>query len=294
MLRLRLVRALLGILIAGSCSAKLIAQASGSPAFEVASVRLNRSDAPAYSLFPLGPGDAYVAGNLFSATNQPLIVYLRFAYKLGQSDLTGLPGWVYNDRFDIEARAAGNPAKDEMRLMMRSLLADRFKVTTRMAQQTRPVFNLVLANARRTGPQLLPHPGGGDCPPAADGLRLPSIPCGSIGQISASTPDKGRIGGRAVSIGRLAAILMNPFTGVDRPVLDRTGLAGTFDLSIEWSLARDSAQPPDTTQRPASQPDDAGPGFREALQKQLGLKLVSATAPVDVLVIDRIQHPDEN
>ena len=81
---------------------------------------------------------------------------------------------------------------------------------------------------------------------------------------------------------------MNPFTGVDRPVFDRTGLTGTFDLSLQWSLAPDPAQAPD------SQPADIGPTFLEALQEQLGLKLKSATGLVDVLVIDRIEHPSEN
>jgi uncharacterized protein (TIGR03435 family) len=81
---------------------------------------------------------------------------------------------------------------------------------------------------------------------------------------------------------------MNPFTGVDRPVLDRTGLTGSFDFSLEWSLAPDPAQPPD------SQPADTGPTFLEALQEQLGLKLKSARGPVDVLVIDHVEHPTEN
>lgn len=81
-------------------------------AFDVASVKPNLSDAPSGSRFPLGPGDAYASGNLFSAANQPLIVYLRFAFKLGQSDLMGLPAWVYSDRFDVVARAEGTPTKD--------------------------------------------------------------------------------------------------------------------------------------------------------------------------------------
>jgi uncharacterized protein (TIGR03435 family) len=81
---------------------------------------------------------------------------------------------------------------------------------------------------------------------------------------------------------------MNPFTGVDRPVLDRTGLTGTFDFSLEWSLAPDPAQPV------GPQPEDAGPTFLEALQEQLGLKLKSAKGPVDVLVIDHVEHPTEN
>src|SRR5579862_93682 len=105
------------------------AQSPTAPAFEVASVKPNNSNSPPESLFPLGPGDGFAAtGGLFSATSQPLIAYLRFAYRLGQGDLLSLPTWVYNDRFDIEGRAQGTPTKDRMRLMMRSLLAERFKV----------------------------------------------------------------------------------------------------------------------------------------------------------------------
>jgi uncharacterized protein (TIGR03435 family) len=73
-------------------------------AFDVVSVKPNTSIARESSRFPLGPGDGYLAGGLFSATNQPLIAYLRFAFKLGQGDLLGLPGWIYNERFDIAAR----------------------------------------------------------------------------------------------------------------------------------------------------------------------------------------------
>ena len=232
-------------------------------AFDVASVKPNTSNDPANSRFPLGPGDGYVPnGGLFAATNQPLIVYLRFAYKLGQSDLLGLPAWVYSDQFDIEARAQGNPTKDQTRLMMQSLLADRFKLTGHSERRTKPVFNLMLSKAGATGPQLRSHAADDSCvtvsmpqapgaaPPAersapssTSGVQLPPIPCGSIGPVPASAPGWGRLAGRAVTIARLAGFLTNPFTGVDRPVLDRTGLDGAFDFSLEWSLAPDSAQP---------------------------------------------------
>jgi hypothetical protein len=139
------------VALAGRAAGVLAAQTPASPAFEVASVKPNRSDAPASSRFPLGPGDAHVPGRLFLATNQPLIVYLRFAHKCGQSDLLGLPAWVSNDRFDIEARAEGNPTKDQMRLMMQSLLVDRFKLVTHTERQTKPAFNLVLAKAGKPG-----------------------------------------------------------------------------------------------------------------------------------------------
>jgi uncharacterized protein (TIGR03435 family) len=122
-------------------------------AFDVASVKPNTSNAPAHSRFPLGPGDGYVSnGGLFAATNQPLIVYLRFAFKLGQSDLPDLPAWVYNDRFDIEARAQGNPTKDQTRLMMQSLVADRFNLTRHTERRTKPVFNLMLSKVPASAP----------------------------------------------------------------------------------------------------------------------------------------------
>lgn len=91
-----------------------------------------------------------------------------------------------------------------------------------------------------------------------------------------------------MTIGRIAGFLTNPYTGVDRPVFDRTGLVGTFDFSLEWSLEPDSNQPP------GIQLKDTGPTFLEALQEQLGFKLKSTTGPFDVLVIDHVEHPLPN
>jgi uncharacterized protein (TIGR03435 family) len=285
--------------------AALRAQAPDDRTFEVASVRSNKSNAQPTSRFPLGPGDAYDPGNFFSATNQPLIVYLRFAFKLPQDALPDLPNWVSDERFDISARAPGTPTKDEMRRMMRSLLADRFKLKTHSETRSRPAFSLVLARPGQIGPQLKANTNDGGCdgtpteqtsaalpsrptePSAKSGLQLPPIPCGTLGQISASGPGKGRIGGRKVSIVRIAKFLKNPFTGVDRDVLDRSGLTGTFDFSLEWSLERDDTGAPDLAAV-------SGPGFLEALQTQLGFKLVATTAPTDILVIDHLERPDEN
>ena len=267
-------------------------------AFDVASVKPNKSNDAANSIFPMGPGDAYVpSGGLFAAANQPLIAYLRFAYKLGQGDLLGLPAWVYDDRFDIEARAQGNPTKDQMRLMMQSLLADRFKVAVHTGTKQGPIYVLLLSKSNKTGPQL--RPDAEPCsaaprmqsstPSSISGTQLPPIPCDSIGPFPARAPGRGRLVGRHVTLGRLAAFLKNPYTEVDRPVLDRTGLTGFFDFDIEWSLTTtDSAQPQD------SQLQDTGPTFLQALKEQLGLKLEPQTGPVDVLVIDHVEQPSEN
>src|SRR4051794_40651613 len=144
------------IVVVGLSSSVLFAQPQAS--FDVASVKSNRTEAPATTLFPLGPGDAYAAnGGRFRATNQPLITYLRFAYRLGQGGLLDLPKWVYNERFDIEARADGEPTKNQMRSMMRSLLKDRFQLVVHTEQQTQKIFDVELAKAGRTGPQLRAH-----------------------------------------------------------------------------------------------------------------------------------------
>jgi uncharacterized protein (TIGR03435 family) len=280
--------------------------AGGKRAFDIASVKPNRSSDSAASNFPLGPGDAFVPnGGLFAASNQPLVVYLTFAYKLRESDLLGLPAWANNERFDVEARTEGKPSKDQMRLMMQSLLAGRFKLATHTATKQGPVFALILSKSGRTGPQLqrnakpcsptnapqapvalrTPTP---SAPSSTSGLQLPPFPCGNIGPLPASAPDRGRLGGRGVTLERIAAFLKNPYTGLDRPVLDRTGLTGTFDFSLEWSLA------PDPTQPPNSQSEDNGPTLLEALQDQLGLKLKSRTGPVEILVIDHIEEPSPN
>lgn len=276
-------------------------------AFDVASIKPNASSAPASSLFPLGPGDAYVRnGGLFSATNQPLIAYVRFALKAGPEEIPGLPAWAYTERFDIEARTPGSPTKDQMRQMMMALLRERFSLMTHTEIQMKPAFNLVVLKAGHTGPQLQAHaetsgscaaelpaqPGGfvnvRPAPPTArSGPQLPEFPCGSVGPIAASSPERSRIGGRAVTLERIAGYFTNPYTGIDRPVFDHTGLKGVYDFSIEWALPGNSAQP-------AGRPEDAEPTFLQALEEQLGLTLKATRTRVPILIVDHIDRPSAN
>jgi uncharacterized protein (TIGR03435 family) len=283
----------------GPLSAGLFAQPPAEPSFEVASVKSNLTEAPATTLFPLGPGSAYAAnGDRFRATNQPLITYLRFAYRLGQGDLLELPRWVYNERFDIEARANGEQTKDQMRVMMRSLLKDRFKLVVH-------VFDLELAKPGQTGPQLRAHRTDEECvsaiepqfntltpsqparrPPSI--FQLPTLPCGSRGFMTVGGGDRVRIVGNGEPMDRIAEALRSPLTGIDRHIRDRTGLGGTFDLSLEWSVVSDTVQAPLVLQ------DDLPPRFLEALKTQLGLTLKSTKGPVDILVVDQVERPTEN
>jgi uncharacterized protein (TIGR03435 family) len=297
-----------GIVFLGLLASAVFAQPPADPAFEVASVKSNRTDAPATTLFPLGPGDAYAAnGGRFHATNQPLITYLRFAYRLGPSDLLDLARWVYNERFDIEARATGEPSKDQMRVMMRALLKDRFNLVVHTERRTLAIFNLELAKSGQTGPQFRTHRTDEKCagpiesqlttlappPQPASGspsiFQLPTLPCGTVGFVTIGSPgDRVRIVGNGEPMDRIADALKSPATGIDRPIRDRTGLSGTFDLSLEWSVV------PDTVPSPIAVQDDVPPRFLEALKTQLGFTLTSAKGPVDVLVVDRVERPTEN
>jgi len=281
--------------------------AGGKLAFDVASVKqdtASMSPQTVSSNFPLGPGNMYTPnGGLFTATNFPLVSYIAFAYKLGTYQLTALvpqlPKWVMSDRYDIQAHASGNPGKDQMRLMMQALLADRFKLAIHTETRQLPVFALVLVKPGTTGPQLRPYPDGSPCNTSAPtGANLPSkgppatIPggfptiCGGYADMQASVPGRVRTGARNVTIQIIADQFPGLLNSVNRPVLDKTGLVGTYDFSIEFT--------PDVSNGPNFQPDETGPTFLEALKEQLGLRLDSTTGPVEVIVVDHIEQPSEN
>jgi hypothetical protein len=123
-------------------------------AFEVASVKLNKSGEQSYHMNVPFLGDTNVStGGLFSATNVPIINCIYLAYKLTGNQyqllLPQLPRWVTTERFDIEARAEGNPTKDQMRLMMQSLLADRFKLAIHHETRHVPIYAAVLSSRKK-------------------------------------------------------------------------------------------------------------------------------------------------
>ncbi|HEV3332284.1 MAG TPA: TIGR03435 family protein [Bryobacteraceae bacterium] len=305
-------KAICSLALAGAAAVSSAQPQKSQRAFDVASVKPNKSDDPPHSNFPLNSGDSYTAnGGLFSATNFPLVSYIFFAYKLqgnqGLPLVRQLPGWVTTDRFDIQARADGNPTKDQMRLMMRSLLADRFKFLLHTEARESPVLAFVLAKADKTGPQLQPHPANAPCqtavaPPSAAGpipdsfqqLVAGDFPalCNSILGLPASVPGRSRLAGRNVSIGFMADLLSQR-VDLGRPIVDATRLTGTFDFLLEFtpdSRSLAPSAPPGLSG--ASDPD--GPTFEQALRDQLGLKLERRTSTIEVMVLDHVEHPSEN
>ena len=277
--------------------------AGGKMAFEVASVKPSPEGPFRPPNFPLDPGDSFVTiptGELprgrFSASF-PLIIYITFAYKIQPAPeqrramVSHLPKWVTTDSFDIEARAPmSNATKDQMRLMMQSLLAERFHLAAHLETHTQSVLALVLAKPGKLGPNLVPHEKGPPCnSPAAvdkDGVAPPF--CGTYAMFLRPNGLR-RLASRDTTMALLAGAVQGE---VARPVVDHTGLSGRFDFKLEWVHETNAAGPVPGSPLPADAP--AGPTFLEALNDQLGLKLEAAKAPVPALVIDHVERPSEN
>jgi uncharacterized protein (TIGR03435 family) len=261
--------------------------------FDVASVKRSTNDEDTYTNFPFD-GDAYSpGGGLLSATNLSLGAYIRFAYKLPIDQYerlnAELPKWAFTEFFDVQAQAAGNPTKDQMRLMMQSLLADRFELVVRYETRQIPVFALMLEKPGKTGPQLQPHPDTMACadPKAGTPKYLEEVPpiCGVLLRSREVPTGEVRLGMRKVSVEALASLL-GTVGRLGRPVLNQTGLSGTFDFTMEWE--------PEPQPGSDLQADPSAPTFLEALKDQLGLKLDSTTGPVSIFVIDHIEQPSPN
>lgn len=282
--------------------------AGGRMVFEEASVRPNTtasSPNQVGSNFPLGPGDVYNPnGGHFRAFNFPLVVYINFAYKITDSQeqflLPQLPNWVITTRFDIQGTAQGNPTKDQMRLMMQSLLADHFRLAVHYETRQVPVFELLLDQPGTLGPLLQRHPDDIPCPttfrspaPTAAAVTVDSrfpVTCGGLLDMAPSAPGRFRVGARNVPMELIASSMDGGASGLNRPVLDKTGLTGTYDFAIEFSPQPDETSAPGANFRS----DPTGPTFAEALKEQLGLKLEPQTGQFDVLVIDNVEEPPAN
>lgn len=305
------------------------AQVPAAPAFDVASVRPSGSGSRQNTNVPLDSGNVYTtigpddartaAGGYLIATHQALWRYISFAYKLsGTQELalrfsifsgvpkSGAPFWVTGsfdaspEFFDISARAPANTSIDQMRLMMRNLLADRFHLVTHSQTADAPVFALTLIKPGVTGPNLRPHPSSDACAAAvpdqssSPAPRAASAPwsvgnlppvCGVIAHVPSSEPGQ-HYGGRAVPLSLLATSVptMTGLAATPRPVVDQTGLAGLYDFTLAWM--HDPSGDDATSDNIAN--------FHGALKTQLGLELKSSHAPIDFLIVDHVERPSEN
>ena len=276
-------------------------QVSPGPTFEVASVKPNNSG-DGRVFFQNQPGR-------YTATNVTLRLLIRNAYQLQDFQISGGPSWIGSDHFDIVAKidgsaqdpfaAAQRPGPTPLQLMIRALLAERFKLTVHNETRDLPIYALVMARSDgRLGPEL--HRSETDCAAqmaAARGRGAPAAPP----QSGAPMPCGIRIGMGNLAVGgaTLSQVASSLSMFVGRVVQDRTGLTGAFDVNLTWTPDQMPQRAPGT---PADQPlrvngvdiDPNGPSIFTAVQEQLGLKLDSQRGPVDILVIDRAEHPVED
>lgn len=269
----RVWRFLLGLLVALFPS---FAQTADHLAFEVVSVKPNFSGAAGGSV-RITPGGRLVA------QNATLRVLIGSAYDVRDFQLFGGPDWVKAEHYDIEAKAQNDaPTEQMISLMLRGLLADRFRLITHRETRDLPVYRLVIAKG---GNKLKPAVGG-NCTPMVPPPNPSQIDPNTFRPCSGFNTVNGMLRGGRVGMERLA-IALSRILG--RTVIDDTGLTGTYDVNLLWK--------PDETQAlqiPLPVVDPSAPSLFTAIQEQLGLRLESGKGPVEVLVIDAAEKPSVN
>jgi uncharacterized protein (TIGR03435 family) len=252
--------ALMALAMAASLAPHWIAFAQAQPVFEVASVKPVK--APVIGeVMELGtPGGRFPAQRFF-ARRISLLSLLEYAYTLHPSQIAG-PGWLGAENFDIEAKPEAAASELQIKLMLRSLLEDRFKLALRRETRQLPVYALV---ALRKGPKLRASSGGDP--------SLSVIP--------------GQVAAQSERLSALVEILRGNsfFAGVvDRPVLDQSGITGVYAFKLEWT--------PDESQYAGrgGRTDRSGPSLFTAIEEQLGLKLEPQRGPVEILVVDHAER----
>lgn len=270
MTRFRLL--ILGLAVA---AVPLLAAQQDAPRFEVATIRPSTADARAEDRSEIQPSGVFVL------TNTTLNDLVRDVFEVQRHELIlgdRVPSWFGSQRWDIIGK--GPPISDEaaqrplLLAMMRNLLIERFKLVARREARDTPIYALVLARAdRRLGSQM--RPSTADCAALlkvfkATGARQTpdSAVCGLRNQ-------RTRLWGTGIVLTDLTRILS---LTAGRPVVDDTGLTGSYDLDVKFT------------------PDDASDPARAAalvaaIQDQLGLRLEPRRAPVEVLVIDSVERP---
>jgi uncharacterized protein (TIGR03435 family) len=249
-----------------------------APAFEVASIKVNNSGSDNFG-FTARPGGVMVATNV---TARQIVTY---SYSMQNSRVAGGPDWLDTVRYDITAKASEAATPDQMLLMFRTLLADRFKLVMHVDARDTAIFSLVPARPDgRLGPQLRAS-ATVDCDAArAAQARGATIAASDGRPICGGRTRAGFITAGAVSMDELARNLSRL---VGRAIANRTGLQGRYDFDLKFT-------PEGEITATADRGPDTMPSLFVALEEQLGLKLEPQRAPVDVVVIDSIQRPAED
>lgn len=231
---------------------------SAASEFDAASVRLNKT--------PGKRGGLTFTPGRFTATSLSLRSIILAAYDLKDYQLSEGPGWTTSEAYDIAGTSSAPATESGLRIMLQALLKDRFQLTVHREQRDFPIYALIVSKGN---PKLKPAEGQAETRLAASGPGLTF---------------------KSTSMQAFAAFLANLAPVDGRPVLDHTGLPGTYDFTLTISDSQAGAPAPDETKRAIRD----WPSLFADLQEQLGLKLESQKAPTDFLVIDRVAKPSEN
>ena len=235
-----------------------VAMAQSQPAFDVASVKPNTSSKGG------GEGsrreNAQVSPGSLILRNVSMRTAIRWAYNVQEYQVTG-PGWMADERYDIDAKAAGPVPEAQMRQMMRTLLADRFKLTAHTMQKEMQTMAAVVAK------------GGSKLKPAENQNGPMSLVPGAGGVLTI----------KSISTEEAAGLLSGP---LQMPVADETGLKGRFDVMIDMNTYIADLR------KQAGTPDIGTiiDVLNQVAQDQLGLKLESRKAPVEVVIVDSVER----
>jgi uncharacterized protein (TIGR03435 family) len=240
--------------------------ADAVPVFEVATIKPSNPDTPG-KLFAVRPRN-------LSTLNTTLADLITFAYGVHAKQITDVPEWVASDKFDISGQpdGEGQPSQQQWKVMLQKLLAERFKLAFHRENKELAVYAITVD---KSGPKLTKS--------ADDPNGPPSMLFRGLGMLPA----------RNASMAEFAGVLQAVV--LDRPVVDQTKLAGKFDFTLTWTP--DESQfggmggaPPTGGAASAAAP----PGLTTALPEQLGLRLESTKAQVSVIVVDRVEKPQDN
>jgi uncharacterized protein (TIGR03435 family) len=231
--------------------------AFAQPGFEVASIRPAAPGAR-------GGGIEITPGGRFSATNVSLRALLKYGYGIRDFQISQAPNWFDSQRYDVLAKAEPEAGEDRIKLMVQNLLAERFELKLRRDSKEMQAYVLTVSK---------------------NGAKIQPVQTGDTGRVSRK--GVGAIAGAKASMTQLAEALsdvaLNGRYILDRPVLDRTGLSGVYDFVLTWT--------PDPA---GSTPELSGPSLFTAVQEQLGLKLETQKAQVEIFVIDHVEKASAN
>jgi uncharacterized protein (TIGR03435 family) len=242
--------------------------ADADPGIEVATIKLSRPEEG----FSLGVGRG--GSNVFTTTATPLRTLIQFANGIHPRQISNGPSWLDSERYDVTIKPdqEGAPSISQMRVLVRKLLADRFKLVSHREKKELSVYAITIAKG---GPKLSPHQG-----PASN---QPGFGFG-----------RGMLNIRNSTMTEFAGFLQANI--LEQPVVDQTGLTDRFDFNVRYTP--DAAQlanlPAGVPPPPPTSEADAPPDLFTAFQQQAGLKLESTKAVVDVVIVDKVEKPTDN